>query len=52
MLLSFGLCGMGTGFEGGGTPLQQSFTQAGMLLLIASVVLFFVGILMSVFRGR
>jgi hypothetical protein len=50
-LLTFGLCSVGTGFEGHGTPAQDFAAQAGLITFFVSVLLFVVGLIALVVRA-
>ncbi len=44
VLLTIGLCSVGTGLEGHGTPAQDFAASAGIITCLLSVVLFLAGI--------
>ena len=48
LLLTIGLCSFGSGFEGGGTPLQNFLANAGLITFIVSIIFIGVGILVAI----
>ena len=48
LLLSFGLCGVGTGFEGRGTPLQNTLGLIGFWLFLLSGLGLLLGVLAAI----
>jgi hypothetical protein len=50
-LLTFGLCSVGTGFEGHGTPGQDFAANAGLLCFGISLLMFVVGLIALIVRA-
>ncbi len=51
LLLTFGLCSVGTPFEGHGTPAQDFAASAGLVLFLSSATMFLVGLLALLVRA-
>ncbi len=50
-LLTFGLCSVGTPFEGHGTPAQDFAANVGLITFLLSVVALPVGIITLIYRA-